>query len=228
MTLKNGTKKIFDDTLTISGGELVISLTDTSGERKISLAQGTTIKLANDNETITATAKADTAAYFWRDAKGMFYFKIDGDAANFDLIISQPDGTETFNGEITFGGCITYNDKKPNLSLISDPSNNNGYETFVQLKDDTKTIYAQTAGKTVMLNPEIDDGKITVDFTKKGNNLVLLNVTQDGTETFNDIAEIEGSLTLDTLQRKLLVNKGTKITAARITINFWATRGTIL
>ncbi len=144
----------------------------------------------------------------------MFYFKIDGDAANFDLNISLPDGTETFNGEITFGGCITYNDKNPNLSLISDSSNNSGYETFIQLKDDKKTVYAQTAGKNVMLNAKIDGGKITADFTKKGNNSVLLTVTQDENETFNDIVNIEGSLTLDTTKRKISVNKDTKITAA--------------
>ena len=212
LTFKKGTKKIFDDTLTISGGALTISATDTVDEKKISLAQGTTIKIANDNAIITATAKADIAAYFWRDTKGMFYFKIDGDAANFALNISQPDGTEIFNGEFTFGGCITYNDKKPNFALISDLGSE-GYESFVQFKDTAKTIYAQTPGKNIVFDAEMKGGKLTANFTKKDNNSVNLTITKDETEILNDIIDIEGSLTFDTEQRKLLINKGAKVTS---------------
>lgn len=57
LTFKKGTKKIFEDTLTISGGALVVSSTDTVDKKKISLAQGTTIKIANDHKIITANAK---------------------------------------------------------------------------------------------------------------------------------------------------------------------------
>ena len=212
LTLKNGKNKIFDNTLTISDGAVIISTTDVIDRKKFSLTQDTTIKIENDNQIITATAQADINAYFWRDAKGIFYFKIDGDAANFALNISQPDGTEIFNGEFTFGGCITYNDKKPNFALISDLGSE-GYESFVQFKDTAKTIYAQTPGKNIVFDAEMKGGKLTANFTKKDNNSVNLTITKDETEILNDIIDIEGSLTFDTEQRKLLINKGAKVTS---------------
>jgi Ca2+-binding RTX toxin-like protein len=210
LTLKKDTTTIFDNTLSISGGSVVLSQADREDRRKISLTQGTTVKIEKDDTIITATAKEDTAAYIWQDTKGIFYFKIDDESANFDLNIAQSDGTETFSGELTLGGCVTYDGKT--FSFISDPVNNNGYETFIQLKNDNRTIYVQTEGKTVIADAQLKDGKITANFKKKGNNSIYLEITKDESEVFNNVVTVDGSIVVDLLQADFSVNKGTTIT----------------
>ena len=214
LTLKKGKTTIFDNKLTVSGGSIVLSATDNADRKKISVAEGTTLKIEKDDTIITATAKADAAAYIWRDTKNNVYFKIDGDEANFDLNISQVDGTENFNGELTFGGCIAFNAKNNAFEFISDPSTNSGYETFAQFKEPNKTVYLQTDGQSVLANAKLRDGKITADFKKKGNNSLLLTITKDDAETFNDNVTVDGSLTIDLMQAEFSANKGAVITTA--------------
>ncbi len=214
LTLKKGKNTILDNTLTISGGSVVLSTTDNVDRRKISFAQGTTFKIEKDNKIITATAAADTAAYFWRDNKGLAYFKIDGESANFNLSIAELDGTETFNGELTFGGCLAYNEKSNAFEFISDPSTIDGYETFVQIKNDEKTICAQTNGKTFSANLKFNDGKITASFSNASNNSLLLQITKNETETFNDTVTVNGAVVIDVPQMEFSANKNAVITTA--------------
>ena len=216
VTLKKGSRTILDNTFSIAGGSVALSPTDKSNVKKFSLTQDTEIKITKDNQIITATAQADIAAYIRRDAAGILYFQIDGENAAFDLKVAESDGTENFNGEIVLGGCVAYNDKTNEIIFVSDPSNNNGNETFIQIKDGKRTIYAQTEEQNFSANVNLSDSKITATFSNKNNNSLLFKITKDEgeEEIFNNVIAVNGSFVIDLLKMDFSLNKGTIITTS--------------
>ncbi|MBR4382344.1 MAG: hypothetical protein IKP64_02175, partial [Selenomonadaceae bacterium] len=171
ITIKRGDDIIFGSTVGVSGGSVTIAPSDnaqvqkiaeTNEVEKISVTAGTTISLSQDDSTLKLTAKDDSAVYAWRTDKNIFYFRLDGDSADFDVALMRGDN-QIVQGELTFGGTLSYSAQYGTFALVNDQKLSG--DSFASLKIGDYTINAATPDKTFIFGMTMqDDGKIFVSY----------------------------------------------------------------
>ena len=174
------------------------------------VAAGTKCYINRDNQVTTFTAPKKISVNHYVDG-GISYFDFDGDiTAN----VSVTSGGQTvFAGDLKLGGVISCNPKSGTFGLTGgNSSHGDGTNTFAQLNLNGYEIKMSTNDTTVVVVPEIGNGKVSLNFPNTRKDEMLFTISKDGNTLLNNQLIISGTIGMDIASQEVSLTKGTVLT----------------
>ncbi len=224
----NVTLTIGDGVTTCAGGEVNLTFEDmnmffnfdtTNGSlsydstnNKLSLAAGAVVYIQQDDFVVQLTAKEDISATAIHTRFDIPYFQWDGTPTF--AIAAINNGTQTFGGDLTFGGGVGHKFSSSNFSLI-DSNTHNIHDSYMELTLGNYKVKLATDGDTSFAELDMSTaGKILVNYYDENYNAPKLTISRGNAVIFDSSISVTGAIILDTENHTIGLSDASKVTFA--------------